>query len=86
MQNLLIPWSDNWWIEKGKAWFCAGEIGALFCVNMSNQQCECVGWIPGCSVIQYRQYSNCIKHGRYILFARIRKGYLVLRFGKISLG
>lgn len=60
MQNIIFPWSDNWWIEEDKAWFCA-NMGALFCVDMLSGQCEIVAWIPECDANSFRLYSYCIK-------------------------
>lgn len=61
MQNMKFPWSDNWWIENDKAWFCAGEMAALFCVDMNSGQCEFVARIPECVFNNFRLYSYCIK-------------------------
>lgn len=62
MQNKIIPWSDNWWIENDKAWFCAGEFNALFCVDLNTQQCELLARIPECSIKDFRLYPFCIKY------------------------
>ena len=62
MKKLMYPWSDNWWIEDNKAWFCGGQIGALFCVDMKTQQCEFVARIPECKFENFRLYSYCIKY------------------------
>ena len=67
MQNVIIPWSDNWWIEKDRAWFCAGEIGALFCIDMNSLECELVGWIPDCDTKNFRLYPYCIKYKNKVL-------------------
>ncbi len=62
MQNMKFPWSDNWWIEDNKAWFCAGEIGALFCVDMESEECKLIARIPECNIYHFRQNSYCIKY------------------------
>lgn len=62
MQNEIIPWSDNWWIEKDSAWFCAGKFSALFCVDMKSQQCELVARIPKDDFINFRLHPHCIKY------------------------
>jgi len=61
MQNGFFPWSDNWWIEEDKAWFCSGVIGALFCVNLNTMECELVDRVPECDLLNFRQYSYCAK-------------------------
>lgn len=63
MQDMKFPWSDNWWIEEDKAWFCAGDINALFCVDMNSGQCEFVARVPECDFRNFRLYSYCIKYG-----------------------
>ncbi|MBD5448775.1 MAG: hypothetical protein HDR28_01175 [Lachnospiraceae bacterium] len=63
MQNIEFPWSDNWWIEGNRAWFCGGEINALFCMNMNSGQCELLARIPECDFRNYRLYSYCMKYG-----------------------
>lgn len=57
----MCPWSDNWWIEGDKAWFCGGEVGALFCVDMNSCECELVSRIPECQFAGFRLYSYCMK-------------------------
>lgn len=66
MQDKEFPWSDNWWIEKSKALFCGGNIGALFCVDMNNEQCEFVMQIPECDIVNFRLFSYCIKYKNII--------------------
>ena len=61
MQNMKFPWSDNWWIEGDKAWFCGGEINALFCMDMNSGQCDLIARIPECDFRGFRVYSYCIK-------------------------
>ena len=62
MKKIMCPWSDNWWIEDNGAWFCGGQIGALFCVDMKTQQCEFVDRIPECELENFRMYSYCLKY------------------------
>ena len=61
MRDMNFPWSDNWWIEGEKAWFCAGEISALFCVDLNSGRCDLVDWILGHNITDFRQHSYCIK-------------------------
>ncbi len=63
----MFPWSDNWWIEGDRAWFCGGEINALFCVDMNNGQCELVARIPECAIVDFRLNSYCMKYKDIIL-------------------
>lgn len=58
--------SDNWWIEGEKAWFCAGKINALFCVDLNSQQCKFVAQIPVEHVKAPAVYSYCIKYGEIV--------------------
>lgn len=62
MDRNYMVWSDNWWIEDNKAWFCGGQIGALFCVDMETHQCEFIAQIPECKFENFRLYSYCIKY------------------------
>lgn len=71
--RMAFPWSDNWWIEEDKAYFCASEINALFCVNMNSQECGLVDWIPVDSVSSFRSYSYCIKY-QSLIFCLPNKG------------
>lgn len=66
MNSVMIPWSDNWWIEGDKAWFCAGEINAVFCVDMISQRCEFVAQIPECALKDFRLYPFCIKREKIV--------------------
>lgn len=61
-----FPWSDNWWIEDGRAWFCAGEISAIFCVDLNSGRCDLVAWIPECDIMDFRLYTSCIKENNFI--------------------
>lgn len=61
IDDIKLPWSDNWWIEGNRAWFCAGEISALFCVDLNSGKCDLVEWIPECNRMDFRLYSYCIK-------------------------
>lgn len=67
MYNITFPWSDNWWIEKNIAYFCAGRIGAIFCVNMDSQECKFLAQIPDCHLYNFRLYSYCVKY-RNVIF------------------
>lgn len=61
-KKMYFPWSDNWWKEGASAWFCAGDYGALFSVDIDKQTCRLVSHIPECPVINFRMYPYCIKH------------------------
>lgn len=75
--------SDNWWIEKDKAYFCGAGISVLFCVDMNNLQCEAVACLPKCELVDFRVHSYSIKYkdsiiclpgkGKYIWFYDIKK-------------
>lgn len=62
MECKKIPWSNNWWIENGKAWFCAGETSTLLCTDMKSGKCEFVAQIPDCDKIRFNKYPYCIKY------------------------
>lgn len=62
MQNGIFPWSDNWWLEGDRAWFCGGAFAALFCVNMNSLECEIVQQIPECDFNNFRQFSYCLRY------------------------
>lgn len=62
MQNVRIPWSDKWWLENEKAWFCAGQINALFCVDMNSRKCEYIAKIPEGNINSSRLYPYCAKY------------------------
>lgn len=61
-----FPWSDNWCLDGEKAYFCAGRITALFCVDIGNGQCEMVSKIPDCHISAFRLFPYCIKKGSNI--------------------
>ena len=44
MKKLL--WSDNWWIEGNKAWYVAGEVNALFEVDLINKNSQLLSLLP----------------------------------------
>lgn len=52
-------WSDNWYIENGKAWFVAGEYNAFFQLDMAINQCVFVAELPVTNGL--RLNSRCIK-------------------------
>lgn len=58
---LLLPWSDNWWIEGQKAYFCGAEIAALFSVDLEHLQCSLVAKIPEGKWKDFRLNPFCIK-------------------------
>ncbi|MCM1120957.1 MAG: hypothetical protein NC416_00085 [Eubacterium sp.] len=62
IKKMYFPWSDNWWKEGTIAWFCAGDYGALFSVDIGKQTCRLVSYIPECPVINFRMYPYCIKY------------------------
>lgn len=81
----MFPWSDNWWIEGNKAWFCGGDICALFCVNMENGQCEFVVRIPECDIDEFRLYSFCMKYKDTVFcLPSIRKFIWVMQVSSIK--
>lgn len=83
MKKKDFLWSDNWWIEDDKAYFCAGEISALFCMDMKNQQCELLDWIPECNWREYRTYSYCIKYEN-VIFCLPHRGKAVWSYDIIA--
>ncbi len=92
MTDLFFPWSDNWWIDGDKAWFCGGEIVALFCVDLKKKQCELVARIPESNIIDFRVYSYCIKY-KNIIFCMPSMGNCIWcyatqekKWGKIEIG
>lgn len=54
--------SENWWIEKDKAYFCGTRISALFCVDLNSLQCEIVSWIPGNDKFDFFMNPYCMKY------------------------
>lgn len=83
MERKEFLWSDNWWIEDDKAYFCAGKISALFCMDMKNHQCELLDWIPECNWGEYRVYSYCIKYGD-VIFCLPHRGNAVWGYDMIT--
>lgn len=60
--NRLVAWSDNWWIEKDKAWFTGGEKNILFCLNLDTCTCEQMVLIPAADTnYTFRLIPRCIK-------------------------
>ncbi len=62
MQDKIVPWSSNWWLENDKAWFCSGETGTIFCADMNSGKCEIVAQIPEEGSERFYRYSYCIKY------------------------
>lgn len=58
----MLPWSDNWWIDGKRAYFCGAEITALFCIDLDGQQGEMISRIPECGLKDFRINSFCIKY------------------------
>lgn len=59
---MIFPMSDNWWVEKDKAYFCGTRLSALFCVNMSSLQCELVAWLPESDMVDFFVHPYCVKY------------------------
>lgn len=59
MKRLL--WSDNWWIEGNRGWFVAGEINALFEVDLIEEKCQFLSLLPIEEIYEFRFYPRCIK-------------------------
>lgn len=59
---MIFPMSDNWWIEKNKAYFCGARISVLFCVDMNSLQCEVVSRLPECDIYDFRAHPYCIRY------------------------
>lgn len=62
MQNMIFPMSENWWIEKEKAYFCGTRISALFCVDLNSLQCEIVSWLPEHNRFDFFVNPYCMKY------------------------
>lgn len=60
MKKLL--WSDNWWIEGNKAWYVAGEVNALFEVDLINKNSQLLSLLPVEKIYEFRAYPRCIKY------------------------
>ncbi len=54
-------WSDNWYIESGKAWFVDGERNVLFCLNLEKKECEYIKEIPDPNKDTFRLNPKCMK-------------------------
>lgn len=59
---MTFPMSDNWWVEKDKAYFCGTRLSALFCVDMNNLQCELMAWLPESDTVDFFVHPYCVKH------------------------
>lgn len=64
---MIFPMSDNWWIEKDKAYFCGTRLSALFCVDMSSLQCELVAWLPENDMVDFFVHPYCMKYKDFIV-------------------
>lgn len=54
-------WSENWWIEKNKAWFVEQTNNMLFCVNLDTGECEEAIDIPDSGLDKYKLTPYCVK-------------------------
>lgn len=66
MQYKKMFWSNNWWIENDKAWFCTGETGTVLCADMKSETCEFVTQIPKSEENWFGKYPYCIKYKNII--------------------
>lgn len=57
-----ILWSDNWYLEEEKAYICAANYAAIFCVDLSTLQCNFLSQIPDRRFMENCQNSYCIKY------------------------
>ena len=64
---MIFPMSDNWWIERDKAYFCGTRLSALFCVDMESLQCELVAWLPESDTVDFFVHPYCIKYKESII-------------------
>lgn len=65
VDNTFI-WSDNWWIDRNKAWFVSGIQNILFCLDLDTHMCESAVMIPDKSKKKFRVTPFCIKYGKDI--------------------
>lgn len=65
-QNSEFFWGDKWSIENNLAWFVAGEINILFCMDMATNFCKAIAALPDYLQSGFRTNSNCIKCGDVI--------------------
>lgn len=63
MQYNEFIWGDKWSIENDTAWFVAGNINALFSVDMNSNIYKVVTILPDFFKGGFRSNSNCIKCG-----------------------
>lgn len=68
MQIGKFLWSDNWWLEKNKAYVCAACYGELLCIDMITGQCEILVRIPDCYIEKFRSNSYCRKYKNKVFF------------------
>ncbi len=66
MRGTAFIWSDNWYVEDGKAWFVEGWGNALCCLDLNTQICECIALIPRYEVKTFRRNPRVIKIGSEI--------------------
>lgn len=64
---MIFPMSENWWIEKDKAYFCGTRLSALFCTDMSSLQCELVAWLPESDMVDFFVHPYCMKYKDFIV-------------------
>lgn len=59
--DTTFVWSDNWYIEEGKAWFVEGWRNAVCCLDLNTRVCECIALIPGTEAKTFRRNPRVIK-------------------------
>lgn len=65
--NYHYIWSDAWWLEGDNAWFVAGAMDILLCLDCNNNITKLIGEIPSDRVCEFRQHPRCLKKGDIII-------------------
>lgn len=61
-RNNEFFWGDKWSIDNNEGWFVAGNINALFCVDMERNDYRIISLLPDYFKYGFRMNSNCIKY------------------------
>lgn len=54
-------WSNNWCLDNDRAWFIAGAVNILFCLDLNTKKTRVVDKIPADNPLGFRQHPTCVK-------------------------
>ena len=66
-KNYHYIWSDNWCLDGDKAWYMAGAMDALFCLDLKLNKTIMIDHIPSDNCLLFRQHPIIMKKNDIII-------------------